>query len=94
MDGDKNILTWSQFLASEAPTAFRVKHPGTLFKLYLLYQYLRFPYIPIMQRLRSKFNSRKLVYKDIFSGNGLNAMKSKGSEREMSSYLKIMISLL
>jgi hypothetical protein len=69
--GDKNILTWSQFIASKDLTAFRVEHPGTLFKLYLLYQYLRFPYIPIMQKLRFKFKSRKLIYIDIFSGNGL-----------------------
>ena len=75
----RNILQWGEFLASMNSTAFEVEHTGTLFKLYSLYSYLRFPYLHIMMSRRQKGQfPQKIVYLDLFSGNGLNKVNTEG----------------
>lgn len=75
--GGRNILAWGKYLANKSTTAFEVEHSGTLFKLYSLYSYLGYPYLPIMQGWRRKSNARRLIYVDAFCGNGLNVLKNK-----------------
>ena len=69
--GDKSILDWSHFFFKNDSRAFNVTHAGTLFKLYSLYTYLIFPYLPIMTNQRN-MHGTKLIYFDLFAGNGLN----------------------
>ncbi len=76
--GKKTILDWSYHLATKDSKAFEVQHTGTLFKLDLLYSYLDFPYLHIMSRQRQKYNT-KLIFLDLYSGNGLNKIKSESS---------------
>jgi three-Cys-motif partner protein len=70
----KTINEWGNILASQNEKAFTVDHPGTLFKLYSLYAYLIFPYLPIISSLRSKHNV-EMIYVDPFAGNGLNKIE-------------------
>ncbi|MGH9982467.1 MAG: three-Cys-motif partner protein TcmP [Nitrososphaeraceae archaeon] len=70
----KTINEWSTTLADRNEKAFNVDHPGTLFKLYSLYAYLIFPYLPIISNLRRK-NNGKMIYVDLFAGNGLNKIE-------------------
>jgi three-Cys-motif partner protein len=75
--GGRNIFTWGQYLADKNRVAFEAQHPGTLFKLYSLYSYLIYPYLPIMQGWRNKSSARRLLYVDAFCGNGLNVLNIK-----------------
>lgn len=79
--GKKSLLEWGQLLATKNLKAFPVEHTGTLFKLYALYAYLIFPYLPIIKGWRNQNNNyRKFLYLDLFAGNGLNEIKD-GSAR-------------
>jgi hypothetical protein len=55
MIGNKDIIAWSNYLSKKNSTAFSVEHPGSLFKLYSLYSYLIFPYLPIIGSWKSKY---------------------------------------
>lgn len=78
--GDKNLAEWGKYIGKTNSTAFKVTHSGTLFKLFSLYSYLLYTYLPIMRNWRSISNSRKLLYIDIFCGNGLNKLTINGKE--------------
>lgn len=71
---NRTILEWGEFLASSNSQAFNVEHTGTLFKLYSLYSYLKFPYLHIMAKRRQEGSLQKIIYLDLFSGNGLNRL--------------------
>jgi len=46
--GNYTIPEWGTILASMNSEAFSVENTGTLFKLYSLYAYLKFPYLHII----------------------------------------------
>lgn len=71
--GNKTIIEWSRYLSIKNSNSFSVDHPGLLFKLFSLYSYLLYPYLPIMRSWRSdKPEQSRLIYLDPFAGNGLN----------------------
>lgn len=69
--GNRNILDWAKSLAAKDSSAFEVEHTGTLYKLYVLFSYVKFPYLHIMAS-RRKDNGTRLIFLDLYSGNGLN----------------------
>lgn len=73
--GNRTIIEWGQHLSSINDSAFRVDHAGTLFKLYSLFAYIEFPYMHIMCSRRNKGKINKLIYLDLYCGNGLNRIQ-------------------
>lgn len=77
--GGHTLIDWGKVLASADEKAFEVEHTGNLFKLYSLYSYLNFPYLHIMpNQRRMAISPFKLIYLDLFSGNGLNRIETNG----------------
>jgi hypothetical protein len=79
------LQEWAERLYSEkAKDAFEVDNPGTLMKLFFLWNYTRFPYLRIMasQRDKQRAHNRqaKLFYLDPYAGNGIVEVK-RGNER-------------
>lgn len=73
------LIQWANELSKMSSQAFNVEHPGNFFKLYSLYAYLLFPYLHIMPNQRSRSKSPfKLIYVDLFAGNGLNSIETNG----------------
>jgi hypothetical protein len=67
---------WDEKLYSETgEEAFEVDNPGTIMKLFLLWNYMLFPYLHIMasqrQKQRKKNRLGKLFYFDPYAGNGI-----------------------
>lgn len=73
--GSKNLQEWAKFLADQDNSAFTVDHTGTLFKLYILYSYIKWPYLKIMANQRQKYYT-KLIFIDLYAGNGLNMISA------------------
>jgi len=73
--GNRDLQEWARFLAQDDKTAFEVDHTGTLFKLYILYSYVKWPYLKIMTSLRETLHL-KLIFIDLYAGNGLNMINS------------------
>jgi three-Cys-motif partner protein len=79
--GDHTLVAWGRELATDNDKAFPVEHTGNLFKLYSLYSYLIFPYLHIMPNQRARSQSPfKLIYLDLFAGNGLNRIETNKRE--------------
>ena len=72
--GGRTMLDWSDHLYKQKSEAFEVEHTGTVFKLTLLSSYVTFPYLSIMANRRREFGT-KLIFLDLYSGNGLNKIK-------------------
>ncbi|MGH9988455.1 MAG: hypothetical protein ACRD8W_31350, partial [Nitrososphaeraceae archaeon] len=75
--GDRTVAEWSLYLKSLDNFSFPVKHTGTIFKLYSLFTYLIYPYISIIANQRNQNAHYKMLYIDLFAGNGLNEIIDK-----------------
>jgi three-Cys-motif partner protein len=88
--GTKNLQEWAKFLADQDETAFVVDHTGTLFKLYILYSYIKWPYLKIMANQRQQHHT-KLIFIDLYAGNGLNKISTPSEIYVLGSSLLALL---
>jgi len=91
--GGKNLKEWADFLSNKDNTAFEVDHTGTLFKLYTLFSYAKWPYLKIMANQREKYKTQ-LIFLDLYCGNGLNKIATNNTFVCGSSILVLLASYI